>query len=150
MAKNRPSRNASLATLDFGVILLGIHSALGALTSCPEFELEKREADKFAKALKDAIKYRPAGLSAEKMAWINVGLVGTELYAPRIMAWRLRRAEEKKAALRRAPAAVPPTPIDKVKAAAPPAGPPPGAAGTGTYGVMPDPIWNQANPPDEL
>ena len=138
----------NLADIDFGAVMLQAHSMLAALTSVQELELDRKEADKLTAALKNALKFHPAGISPEKMAYINLGLVAVEIYGTRALAYRMRTSVER--ANRRPPTPIAPRPAAPGSPAAPgapaaPAGPfpapgapaaprPPAAQGTGTFG----------------
>jgi hypothetical protein len=131
----------NLADIDFGAIMLQAHQMLAALT-IPELEIERKEADKLTAALKAALKFHPAGISPEKLAYINLGMVAVEVYGSRTLAWRMRIAQEK---AQRRPA-VPMGPVRAPTGAPAPAqaGAPAGPAapirpaasqqGTGTFG----------------
>jgi hypothetical protein len=134
----------SIGELDFGSILLSTHQMLAAITGIEEIGMDdKKEADKLGKAISHALKFHPAGISPERLAYVNLACVVGEIYGSRALAYRMRKLEERKNRPR--PAA---TPIRQTAPVAPPpqaqartqSGPTP----TGTYGALsPDQIWSQ-------
>lgn len=99
----------SLADIDFASILVGGHSMLAAISGIEELELEKKEADKLTEALRNALKFHPAGISPEKLAYINLTFAIGEIYGSRAMAYRVRKMAEKA----KQPKPAPPVPINR-------------------------------------
>ena len=114
---------STIAELDFAAILVSGHTMLSALTGVDEFELEKKEGEKLSDALRKALQFHPAGISPEKLAYINLTFVLCEIYGTRAMAFRLRKMAERA----KQPKPAPPTPINRggqtvpAQAPAPPA-----------------------------
>lgn len=104
----------SLAQLDFAAILVSGHSMLAALTGVQELDIEVKEGQKLADCLKAALKFHNALISPEKLAYINLSFAVCEIYGTRALAYRMRKAEERK----RMPQKMP-TPIRQTPAPAP-------------------------------
>jgi hypothetical protein len=78
-------------------VILAVHSALAALTTVREFELEEDEARKLSNASKEVLRYYPIGMSDKALAWTNLAVVACGIYGTRIMAYSVRRAAERRA-----------------------------------------------------
>jgi hypothetical protein len=77
-------------------VILAAHSVLATLTTVRELELTEEEARKLADASKEVLRHYPLGLSDKTLAWVNLSLVGANVYGPRAMAWGIRRAGERR------------------------------------------------------
>ena len=89
-------------------MILAVHSALAALTTIRELELEEDEARKLSNASKEVLRYYPIGMSDKALAWVNLGVVACGIYGTRIMAYSVRRAAERRARIVTLPTGTPP------------------------------------------
>lgn len=76
-------------------LLLTVHMSASMLLKVEELALEIDEADKLAKAIEDLAKFYPVAIDPKKIAWANLGITAAQIYGTRIMAYRLRMANEK-------------------------------------------------------
>jgi len=79
-------------------MLIVAHSAIAALTRVRECEINEEEAQRYSDAIKDVAKHYGFGMSEKVRDWINLGLVASGIYGPRMMAYSIRRASERRAA----------------------------------------------------
>lgn len=87
-----------------------MHSALAALTTIRELELEEEEARKLSNASKEVLRYYPIGMSDKALAWVNLGVVACGIYGTRIMAYSVRRGTERRARIVTLPSSGTPPP----------------------------------------
>jgi hypothetical protein len=69
---------------------------LSALTGIQELDLDVKEGQKLAECLKAALKFNDKLISPEKLAYINLTFAIGEIYGTRALAYRMRKAEERK------------------------------------------------------
>jgi hypothetical protein len=87
----------SLAEIDFAGILVSVHGMMALLTGIPECDLEKNEGAKLAEAIKGALKYHTSlGISPQVLAYIHLASTAGGIYGTRVIAYRLRKTDERK------------------------------------------------------
>lgn len=78
-------------------LLLGIHTTLSTSFRVPEIELDATEASELAKAYAEVAAYYPAWqIPDDVAAMLNLCGVVSSVYGSRLMAYRMRRAMEKR------------------------------------------------------
>lgn len=76
-------------------ILLSVHLNLAAITRCPEFELEQKEAAKLAEASARVASFYDVSIDPKYVAWAQLyGAIGS-VYFTRFMAIKVRVAAER-------------------------------------------------------
>jgi hypothetical protein len=70
---------------------------LAAMAKVPELELEKEEAEKLtANALEVAKLYSNIEADPKTIAWINLAFCAGQIYGPRVVAYRIRKSQERR------------------------------------------------------
>jgi hypothetical protein len=97
IGKTRTRQTRAPVDVDkFGDLIKLGHFIASRITSVPEFELEKDEADALAKASQDVMNlYGIRGPSEEIAAWLALAAVVGKTYTPRFGAWKLRKLSER-------------------------------------------------------
>lgn len=134
-SEKTPEIPASL--VDLNGLLLSLHQMGSALLEIKELELDETEAKKLADGIKQVTKFYPVNIDPKKIAWLNLGIVMTEIYGTRIMAYNMRvKAEREK---NPKPAAVPKVTTMRPAAAG-------GSGGSNGLPAMmtPSDLWNEA------
>lgn len=76
-------------------ILYSIHTMLAAMTSVPEWQLDKSEARMLAEASASVAAHYDVSASAKTIAWTNLIMVAGTVYGTRIIAIRARNKKDK-------------------------------------------------------
>lgn len=74
---------------------MGLHGMLAAVTRVEELELSQEEANKLAKATTMVARHYNVEVAAKTTDWIHLAMVAGGVYAPRLMAARLRMSMER-------------------------------------------------------
>lgn len=83
-----PKTPLDLGFFQFGI--LGIHTALAAITKIPEIALSEPEAETLAKAMANVAQYYPVAIDAKTQAWMALVMTAGTMYAPRFIAYTVR------------------------------------------------------------
>lgn len=101
--KERPdpaeTRPPDLDVSGWAGLLIGIHETLKIWSGAPEFALDAAEAELLAQAAgKVARWYKLPGIAEKSLDWTNLALALNQVYTPRILAARFRKAARAKPA----------------------------------------------------
>jgi len=90
-----PNQQNLASVISLKELLLTVHNSASMLLKIEELALENEEAEKLSKAIEDLAKFYPVAIDPKKLAWANLGITAAQIYGLRIMAYRLRMANEK-------------------------------------------------------
>lgn len=80
----------------------GFHTLLAIVTRAEELAVDEEEAIKLAEASALVARHYNVEVAAKTTDWINLAIVAGSIYAPRIVAMRMRATENRQSAPRRA------------------------------------------------
>ncbi len=89
------AKAAPASVVGIEALLLGIHSIASSLTKVEEIALDKSEANQLAQALAAVNVHYQKTVDPKLIAWMGVVAVAGQVYGPRVLAYRLRTADEK-------------------------------------------------------
>lgn len=101
----------STVQLSLGAVssaLLTIHGAAAAILATPELALSPQESEPLASAIIEVEKLYPTTVDPRIVAWGNLMMVAAMIYAPRLMAIRMRQNAERQKRPAPSPQAQPP------------------------------------------
>lgn len=74
---------------------MSAHTMLAALTSVPELELDKSEAEKLGAGIVNVSRHYDIGATQKTIDWTNLIMVVGAVYGTRLAAVRMRKAAQK-------------------------------------------------------
>lgn len=90
-------KGAALDLAGLTNIIAGFHTLLAAVTRAEELAIDEEEAAALAKASANVARHYNVEVAAKTTDWINLAIVAGGVYAPRVMAIRMRMGSERPA-----------------------------------------------------
>lgn len=82
---------------------MGIHLGLVAVTKCPEFTLDKDDAEKLGDSVAAVMAFHKVKITPEQEAYGDLFIIASQVYPPMLMSVYLRKKAEAEMKARNAP-----------------------------------------------